>query len=251
MEKLGIYGSRWWNLFRKIHAMRIPRWCVSCDMGTIVMTLIMSLVVVPFGVMASLYLREYAKAGPLVSLIRICINNLAGVPSIVYGVFGLAFFCYTVGGFIDGGPERIEVTPLPPASWYILLAGLAVIGFVAFFFSLKDSAWVKSPNDKSTWKRTVATCLWLTCTVGSFISSRNLHSSTASINLVADPDLREGSLGLGAMTLALLTLPVVIVATEEALSAVPNSLREGSYACGASKWQTIYRIVLPHARPGS
>ena len=61
----------------------------------------MSLAVVPFGVLAALYLREYAKAGPIVSAVRIAINNLAGVPSIVFGVFGLGFFCYLVGGQID------------------------------------------------------------------------------------------------------------------------------------------------------
>ena len=65
--------------------------------GTVAMTLIMSLLVVPFGVLAALYLREYAKAGPIVSVVRIAINNLAGVPSIVFGVFGLGFFCYVVG----------------------------------------------------------------------------------------------------------------------------------------------------------
>jgi phosphate transport system permease protein len=66
------------------------------------------------------------------------------------------------------------------------------------------------------------------------------------------PNPTYGKAGLlwASLTLSLLTLPVVIVATEEALSAVPNSLREGSYACGGSKWQTIRRIVLPHAMPG-
>ena len=70
------------------------------------MTLIMSLAVVPFGVLAALYLREYAKAGPVVSAVRIAINNLAGVPSIVFGVFGLGFFCYIIGAYIDGGPRQ-------------------------------------------------------------------------------------------------------------------------------------------------
>jgi ABC-type phosphate transport system permease subunit len=65
-----------------------------------------------------------------------------------------------------------------------------------------------------------------------------------------NPTFGKGCLLWAACTLALLTLPVVIVATEEALAAVPNSLREGSYACGAGKWQTIERIVLPYARPG-
>src|SRR5262249_28098092 len=131
--------------------------------------------VVPFGVLAALYLREYAKKGMLVSVIRVAVNNLAGVPSIVFGVFGLGFFCYIVGGSID-----------------------------ALFFS------AKLPN----------------------------------------PTFGKGGLIWASLTLALLTLPVVIVATEEALASVPNSLREGSYACGAGKWQTIRRIVLPRAMPG-
>lgn len=143
--------------------------------GTVVMTLIMSLLVVPFGVLAALYLREYAKQGLLVSAVRIAVNNLAGVPSIVFGVFGLGFFCYLLGKGIDGWfyPERL-------------------------------------PN----------------------------------------PTFGKGGLLWASATLALLTLPVVIVATEEALAAVPSSMREGSYACGASKWQTIRRIVLPRALPG-
>jgi phosphate transport system permease protein len=143
--------------------------------GTVVMTVVMSLVVVPFGVMAALYLREYARAGAIVSAVRISINNLAGVPSIVFGVFGLGFFCYTLGVSVD-----------------------------QLFFA------ANLPN----------------------------------------PTYGKGGVLWSALTLALLTLPVVIVATEEALAAVPNSLREGSYACGASKWQTIRRIVLPRAMPG-
>lgn len=143
--------------------------------GTVVMTILMSLAVVPFGVMAALYLREYARAGALISLVRISINNLAGVPSIVYGVFGLGFFCYVVGASLD----------------QLLFAA-------------------KLPN----------------------------------------PTFGKGGVLWAALTLALLTLPVVIVATEESLAAVPNSMREGSYACGASKWQTLKRIVLPRAMPG-
>jgi len=174
--KLALYASRWREFL-----MDEPREANSeggvfpAIFGTVVMTLIMSLVVAPFGVMAALYLREYAKAGAMVSAVRIAINNLAGVPSIVFGVFGLGFFCYLIGGSVD-----------------------------KMFFA------ERLPN----------------------------------------PTYGKGGLLWAAFTLALLTLPVIIVATEEALAAVPNSLREGSYACGASKWQTIRRIVLPHAMPG-
>ena len=143
--------------------------------GTFVMTLLMSLAVTPFGVLAALYLREYAKQGLIVRTVRIAVNNLAGVPSIVFGVFGLGFFVYLVGGTID-----------------------------------------------------------------------QLFFSTA----LPTPTFGTGGIVWAALTLALMTVPVVIVATEEALAAVPRGTREGSLACGASKWQTIQRIVLPAAAPG-
>ena len=175
-DKLGIYFSRWGEYLTEE-----PREANSeggvwpAIFGTVTMTLIMSLAVVPFGVLAALYLREYAKAGPLVSAVRIAVNNLAGVPSIVFGVFGLGFFCYTVGASID---ELLFAAHLP------------------------------------------------------------------------NPTYGKGGILWASFTLALLTLPVVIVATEESVSAVPSSMREGSYACGASKWQTIQRIILPRATPG-
>lgn len=176
MARTGIYFDRWCEFFGDD-----PREANSeggvfpAIFGTLVMTLIMCICVVPFGVLSALYLKEYAKAGPLVSVIRIAINNLAGVPSIVYGVFGLGFFCYLVGGSID-----------------------------QLFYSAK----------------------------------------------LPSPTFGTGGILWASLTLALLTLPVVIVATEEALAAVSSSMREGSYACGASKWQTIRRIVLPRAMPG-
>jgi phosphate transport system permease protein len=176
LNKIGIYFSRWIEFLTDD-----PREANSeggvfpAIFGTVIMTLIMSVLVVPFGILAALYLREYAKAGPLVSSVRISINNLAGVPSIVFGVFGLGFFCYIIGGSID-----------------------------QLFFAAK----------------------------------------------LPSPTFGTGGILWASLTLALLTLPVVIVATEEALAAVPGSMREGSYACGASKWQTIRRIVLPRAMPG-
>lgn len=175
-QRAGIYAARWWEfLADEPREANSEGGVMPAIFGTVAMTLIMSLVVVPFGVLAALYLREYAKAGPLVSAVRIAINNLAGVPSIVFGVFGLGFFCYIVG-----------------------------VGIDQLFYA------EKLPN----------------------------------------PTFGTGGLMWASMTLALLTLPVVIVATEEALAAVPGSMREGSYACGASKWQTIHRIVLPRAMPG-
>ncbi len=143
--------------------------------GTVLMSLMMSLIVVPFGVIAALYLREYAKQGPLVSAVRIAVNNLAGVPSIVFGVFGLGFFVYFIGGGID-----------------------------QMFFS------------------------------------DNLPT----------PTFGTGGILWASLTLALLTVPVVVVATEEALAFVPKGIRDGSLACGASKWQMIRTVVLPAAAPG-
>lgn len=143
--------------------------------GTFVMTVLMSIAVMPFGVVAAIYLREYATQGVLVRLVRIAVNNLAGVPSIVFGIFGLGFFVHVVGGSID-----------------------------ALFFSRS----------------------------------------------FPDPTFRTGGILWASLTLALMTLPVVIVATEEALAAVPRGVREGSLACGASKWQTIRNLVLPASAPG-
>jgi phosphate transport system permease protein len=175
-EKLGIYFSRWWEfLSQEPREANTEGGVMPAIFGTFCMTILMALSVAPFGIMAALYLREYAKQGRLVSLVRICVNNLAGVPSIVYGVFGLGFFAYILGGNIDRlfFPERLPT-----------------------------------------------------------------------------PTFGTGGLLWASLTLALLTVPVVIVATEEALAAVPHSMREGSLACGASKWQTIKYIVLPRAMPG-
>jgi phosphate transport system permease protein len=139
------------------------------------MVFLMTLAVMPFGVMAAVYLREYANQGLLVRLVRIAVNNLAGVPSIVFGVFGLAFFVYALGGTIDQWlfPEAL-------------------------------------PN----------------------------------------PTFGTGGILWASLTLALLTVPVVIVATEEGLSAVPRDFREGSLGLGATKFETLRHVILPCALPG-
>lgn len=175
-DKAGVYLSRWAEfLGAEPREANTEGGVFPAIFGTAAMTLLMVVVVAPFGVITALYLREYAKQGHLVSFVRISVNNLAGVPSIVYGVFGLGFFAYVLGGSIDAlfYPERLP-----------------------------------------------------------------------------SPTFGTGGLLWSALTLALLTVPVVIVATEEALAAVPRSMREGSLACGASKWQTIKYIVLPRAMPG-
>ena len=147
--------------------------------GTLVMTVFMSLMVTPFGVITAIYLREYAQNGPVLRIVRISVNNLAGVPSIVFGVFGLGFFVYVLGGSID-----------------------------QLFFS----------------------------------DQLKYNNNT--------PVFGTGGLLWCSLTLALMTLPVVIVATEEALAAVPRGMREASLATGASKWQTIRDILLPASAPG-
>ncbi len=175
-DKVRIYFSRWGEfLTSEPREANTQGGVLPAIFGTVTMTLMMVVFVAPFGVITALYLREYAKQGRLTSIVRISVNNLAGVPSIVYGVFGLGFFAYTMGGGIDAlfFPERL-------------------------------------PN----------------------------------------PTFGTGGILWASLTLALLTVPVVIVATEEALSAVPRSMREGSLACGASKWQTIRYIILPKALPG-
>ncbi len=142
--------------------------------GTVLMVLLMSVLVTPFGVIAAIYLREYARQGPLVRVIRIAVNNLAGVPSIVYGVFGLGFFVYFLGGSLDQ----------------------------LFFPEALPAPTLGTPG-----------LLW------------------------------------ASLTLALLTLPVVIVSTEEGLTRIPRSVRDGSLALGATKAETLYRVVLPMASP--
>lgn len=252
LGKLSVYGSRWYEfLLDDPREANTEGGVFPAIWGTVVMTLIMTLAVVPFGVIAALYLREYTRSGPIVSLVRISINNLAGVPSIVYGVFGLAFFCYSVGAFIDGGATNADFGTLPAGSWYAWLATTVLAGVVAFMLSLLSSGPEHSRSTAMSWLARVAPWLWMLSLVGAglLIFRSPFFNGLYEARLPTPTFGKEGLLW-ASLTLALLTLPVVIVATEEALSAVPNSLREGSLACGASKWQTIYRIVLPHARPG-
>lgn len=142
--------------------------------GTVMMVILMAVLVTPFGVVAAVYLREYAKQGPVTRIVRIAVNNLAGVPSIVYGIFGLGFFIYFIGSNID---EMFFKAALPAPTF-------------------------------------------------------------------GTPGLMWASL-----TLALLTLPVVIVATEEGLARIPRSVREGSLALGATKAETLWRVILPMSSP--
>lgn len=131
---------------------------LPCIIGTFLLCAITIFTALPIGVASAIYLNEYSAKGKLVRIIRMGINNLAGVPSIVFGLFGLAFFCL------------------------ILKMGVSMIA--------------------------------------------------------------------GGLTLAIMTLPVIIASSEEALKSVPDTYRQASLAMGATQWQTIYKIVLPAAFPG-
>lgn len=248
-EKVGVYLSRWWEyLTEEPREANMEGGVFPAIFGTVVMTLLMALAVVPFGVLASLYLREYARAGPVVSSVRIAVNNLAGVPSIVYGVFGLGFFCYGVGGFIDGGPTW----HMPKPAWFLLLGAMclvAIVAFIAFMLS------IVRPGERVVIRQRVFRYISITLWIAASLAIVALIATTPFYHgfyraRLPNPTFGKGALIWASFTLAIMTLPVVIVATEEALAAVPNSMREGSYACGAGKWQTIRRIVLPRALPG-
>jgi len=249
--KLSVYFSRWGEfLWADPREANSEGGVFPAIWGTVAMTMIMTVIVVPFGVLAALYLREYATGGLVVSAVRIAINNLAGVPSIVFGVFGLGFFCYIFGAYIDGGPAAVGVEPWPPATWFLCLAGLALTGAGAFFLGMLTRGGRKN-GKLAAWAPYLWFGVWLATLVlfALLLAKTPFFYGFFSAKLPS-PTFGKGGLFWASLTLALLTVPVVIVATEEALSAVPNSLREGSYACGAGKWQTIRRIVLPHAAPG-
>jgi phosphate transport system permease protein len=174
--KLALYFSRVWEFVADDpRESNTEGGIFPAIFGTVMMVFLMSFAVVPLGVLAALYLREYARQGPLVRMVRIAVNNLAGVPSIVFGVFGLGFFVYTIGGSLD---RLLYPEALPT------------------------------------------------------------------------PTFGTGGILWGALTLALLTVPVVIVATEEGLASVPGIVRAGSLALGATKWETTWKVVVPAAAPG-
>ncbi len=176
MEKVWVYlGNVWTVLTTEPREANTEGGIFPAIFGTVMMVIIMSFIVTPFGVIGALYLREYARQGVIVRTVRIAVNNLAGVPSIVFGVFGLGFFVYGVGGTLD-------------ALWF---------------------------SDR-----------------------------------LPTPTFGTGGILWASLTLALLTVPVVIVATEEGLAAVPREYREGSIGLGATKWETIWKVVLPSALPG-
>jgi phosphate transport system permease protein len=175
LQKTGFFLARLWHfVWDEPREANTEGGIFPAIFGTVLMVMIMSVIVTPFGILAALYLREYAKQGALTQAIRIAVNNLAGVPSIVFGMFGLGFFVYFIGSGIDKAFYR-EALPSPT-------------------FGTPGILWA-------------------------------------------------------SLTLALLTLPVVIVATEEGLARIPRSVREASLALGATQAETLWRVVLPMSSP--
>ena len=252
-EKLGVYLSRWWEYLSTFpREANTEGGVYPVIMGTVLLTLLLTIVVTPMGVIAALYLREYAKQGLVTSMIRIAVNNLAGVPSIVYGVFGLGFFCYTVGSYVDVGPS--ESTRMAVGNWWVLL----VVSTMILIGAIATRLWSKPNPGKLPSRMNIALqrfswLIWaagVICVIMLVAGTPYFHGMFEARSSSGTPTFGARGLLWASLTLALLTLPVVIVATEEAIAAVPNSMREGSYGCGASKWQTMRRIVLPGALPG-
>ena len=176
--KMGHYGAKVWEmLWDDPREANQDGGLFPAIFGTVLMVFLMAATCFPLGVLAGIYLGEYAKEGPMVRLVRVAVNNLAGIPSIVYGIFGLGFFIYICGGSLD--------------HWLF-------------------PAWVDAGK----------------------------------------PVFGQGCIFWASLTLGLLTIPVVIVSTEEALMAIPRDVRESSYALGSTKFQTLIRILVPMASPG-
>mgnify|MGYP000227011349 CR=1 FL=1 len=174
--KIALYLARWWEfLSGEPRESNTEGGIFPAIFGTALMVLLMTVAVVPLGVITAVYLNEYARDNAFTGAVRLALANLAGVPSIVFGAFGLAFFVYTVGGGVD-----------------------------RLFFS----------------------------------------------DTLPTPTFGTGGILWASLTLALLTVPVVVVATEEGLQAVPQAVRDGARALGATRWQTLRRVVLPYATPG-
>lgn len=249
--KLGVYFERWREfIFDPPRDTNTAGGIFPVIFGTVALTILLSIVVVPLGVVAALYMREYAKQGLVISIVRIAVNNLAGVPSIVYGVFGLGFFCYFVGEFVDTGPKAASV--MSRGSWWVGVAVLVAAGVSAAWLGLFARP---TPGTAATatqrWMGWAAASIWIASACGAIWLILGTPYFTGLFEAsLPNSVFRSRGLLWSALTLALLTLPVVIVATEEAIAAVPRTMREGSYGCGASKWQTIRRIVLPRAMPG-
>ncbi len=177
LAKLGHYFAKVWELLSTPpRESNTEGGVLPALFGTVTLIFLMAICSFPLGVLAGVYLGEYAQDGALVRLVRIGVNNLAGIPSIVYGIFGVGFFINYLGAEID----------------------------------------------------------------------RHFYA----YQLSKGPVFGTGGVLWAALTLGLLTVPVVIVATEEAIRVIPRGIRESSYALGATKLQTLVRVILPLASPG-
>lgn len=251
-QKLGVYTSRWWEyITAEPRESNTEGGIFPVIFGTVALTIMLSVVVMPLGVIAALYIREYAKQGLLISAVRIAVNNLAGVPSIVYGTFGLGFFCYTLGTWIDRGPGEAAVAT--PSGWWL---GVALCLLTMLAAIIGASLCRPKPGQLAGSTQRIGAILvaaaWVVAVIGTFylIYTTPYFNGFYAYKGAGTPTFGTKGLLWASLTLALLTLPVVIVATEEAIAAVPRTMREGSYGCGASQWQTIRRIVMPRAMPG-
>lgn len=249
--KLGVYLSRWHEfLTADPRSENTEGGVYPVIFGTVLLTLLLTVVVVPLGVVAAIYIREYARQGLLISIIRVAINNLAGVPSIVYGVFGLGFFCYTLGRYIDVGPNQPLAASGGLLSWWPLVVIATVVAIAGASLGL---LWPtrQGATRRSRLGSTASAAIWIACaSLAIVLIARSPYFGGFFASKAPSPTFGTRGILWGALTLALLTLPVVIVSTEEAIAAVPRSMREGSHGCGATTWQTIRRIVLPGAMPG-
>ncbi|TVQ77844.1 MAG: phosphate ABC transporter, permease protein PstA [Phycisphaeraceae bacterium] len=182
---IAIDGARylsWTFLTENAHYLPDQSGFFNAVVGSLWICIVCALTALPIGIGAAIYLNEFAPRSRFTRFIQLNISNLAGVPSVVYGLIGLAVFVSFFNIFNSSSP--VYATPTSPNSIFYL--GL--------------------PFGRSVLA--------------------------------------------GGLTLALVVLPVVIIATQEALRAVPNSLREGSLALGSTRWQTVRRMILPAALPG-
>jgi phosphate transport system permease protein len=210
--------------------------------GTVSLTLLLSLLVVPMGVVAALYLREYARQGVVTSVVRIAVNNLAGVPSIVYGVFGLGFFCYTLGQYIDQGPRA----PALRFDWWLTLGGgaLAAISAVCVAVLAKPTPGTPARGIHRAMAFAAGACWLIAAGLGAAAVFRTPYFHGFFAERAPNPVFGTGGILWASLTLALLTVPVVIVATEEGWPpspaaparprwpwAPPSSRRSGASCC--------------------
>ncbi len=232
-------------------------------LGSIVVCLICGIAALPIGIGTAVFLEEYqplSRAGRLLhGIIQLNVSNLAGVPSIVYGILGVTAFVYMFGLF-----GQIQANKPPPVEFG-----------ATYFYQTKTlgKKWVQFPaSDPQQQIFEITAPLTATDETGQTIE---LNVIDRSANPPTDSELRDRTVYAGSaasilstkrawyfhlpfsksvlsagLTLALVILPIVIIASQEAIRAVPGSLREGAYGLGANKWQVVSTTVLPSALPG-